>query len=216
MALIAAYRVFWAQPSAGIDGAVVEPATGISFPVLLRADGRTLTLLGVGVRTKVVVNVYAAAFYAEAVPMRAVSAPFKSAPVGKLAFERRLFAALADAASAKQVVLTFARSVGAQKIADALSAVPGASARARSELEACIVTKKGDLRKGDSLTLSWRGKDSLSVKSGSATLCSFRDRPLAAGLLAMYLGPEAVSPKLKASIAAGIKVLHAPAPAEPE
>lgn len=187
----------------------MEPATGIAFPTSLRADGKDLSLLGVGVRTKLVVNVYAAALYAEAAPMRAASAPFKAMSAGKLASEPRLFAALAEAAAAKQVVLTFARDVGAQKIAEALSAVPGASARARAELESCIVSKKGDLKRGESLTLSWRGKDSLGIKSGGSLLCSFRDRPLSAGVLALYLGREAVSPKLKASVAAGVKALHA-------
>jgi len=206
VALAAAYRLYRAQPAGGSGGAAVEPATGIAFPRTLRTDGKALTLLGVGVRTKFVVNVYAAAFYADAGLSRAALAPFKGVPVSKLASEPRLFAALSESPTTKQVVLTFARAVGAQKIAEALSAVPGASAKARAELEACIVSKRGDLRRGDQLVLNWRGRDGVSVRDGAggAALCAFRDRSLAAGLLAMYLGGEAVSPKLKASIAAGV------------
>lgn len=209
MVLVAYVYFFRRAPlSAGADG--IEPATGIAFPSTIRADGKPLALLGVGVRVKIVVNVYAAAFYAEPAAIRAVSAPFKDAPAAKLAANVKLFDALADSTSAKQVVLTFARDVGATKIAEALSAVPGASAKARADLEACVVRKNGDLKKGDSLSLAWKGRDAVAVKgSAGATLCTFRDRALAAGLIRMYLGKDAVSPKLKSSIAHGVKALHA-------
>jgi hypothetical protein len=205
-----AFVLFQGTPGAAAGGAVVEPSTGIAFAPSLRVDGKALSLLGVGVRTKLVVNVYAVAFYAEPAPMRAAAARFVALPPAKLRGEPRLFAALADASAAKHIVLTFARDVGAAKVAEALSAVPGASAKARAELATCIVGQ-GNLKKGDQLALSWRGKDGLAVKggSGAATLCSFRDRPLAAGLLGMYLGTEAVSPKLRTSIADGVKALHA-------
>jgi hypothetical protein len=209
VALVAYVYLFRRAPlSAGADG--IEPATGIAFANAIRADGKALALLGVGVRVKIVVNVYAAAFYAEPAAIRAATAPFKDGPAAKLTANAKLFDALADSPSAKQVVLTFARDVGATKIAEALSAVPGASAKARAELEACIVQKNGDLKKGDSLAIAWKGRDAVAVKSGSgATLCAFRDRALASGLVRMYLGKDAVSPKLKSSIAHGVLALHA-------
>lgn len=209
---LVAYAYFFRRAPLRAGAGGVEPATGIAFASAIRSDGKALALLGVGVRVKIVVNVYAAGFYAEPAAMRAASAPFTDAPAAKLASNAKLFDALADSASSKQVVLTFARDVGASKIAEALSAVPGASAKARAELEACIVQKNGDLKKGDSLALAWKGRDAVAVKGGAgATLCAFRDRALASGLLQMYLGKDAVSPKLKSSIAHGVKALHAAA-----
>ncbi|KAJ1635836.1 chalcone isomerase [Pavlovales sp. CCMP2436] len=203
-----AYNQFAPMKASAVaaGGAVVEPATGFAFDPLLRVDGKELSLLGVGVRSKLVVSVYAAGFYAEASAMRSATAPLLALP---LHGEPQLFVALAAASAAKYCVLTFARDVAATKVAEAFLSSPGGSAKSRKELEACIVTQQGDLKKGDQLALSWRGTDGFAVKSGfGTTLCSFRDRPLAEGLLGMYLGKDAVSPKLKASIADGIKALH--------
>jgi hypothetical protein len=213
--LIVAFATYWLYfrpaPSGGTGDTAVEPTTGISFSKAVRVDGKALSLLGVGVRTKIVVNVYAAALYAEQAPIKAATAAFKGRSGSQLAQDSKLFDAIANAPAAKQVLLTFARDVGAAKIAEALSAVPGASAKARAELEECLMTKQGDFKKGSSLALAWRGRDGLAVKSGAgATLCSFRDRALASGLLAMYLGKAPVSPRLKASVAEGVALLHAP------
>jgi len=182
-----------------------EPAVaGIKFANSVRVDNKKLELQGVGVRTKVVVNVYSAGFYAEQGPIDRATKPYAGKPGAKLAGDAGFFKAIQALGSAKAVLLTFARAVGADKVAEALSAVPGANAKSQQELHKCI-TRNGDLSKGDQLLFSWsKATDSVAVKSKSETLCTIKDADLAKGLLSMYLGGNAVSPKLKAAIASTI------------
>mmetsp|Transcript_10214 Transcript_10214/g.26532 ORF Transcript_10214/g.26532 Transcript_10214/m.26532 type:complete len:231 (-) Transcript_10214:25-717(-) len=177
-----------------------DPATGIKLPNEIKISGKSLELLGIGVRTKAgVVNVYSAGLYLTA-DVRKTLKPFAGKTSAQLARDPGFFTTVTAHSGPKAVILAFARDVAVAKVADALSAVPGARQSVKEELGKCI-TKNGDLRKGDQLMFNWAKKDTVLVKSKYETFCTIRDAPLASGLLGMYLGPQAVSPKLKASIA---------------
>lgn len=176
-----------------------DPATGIELSNEITISGTSLELLGIGVRTKVVVNVYSAGFYLPADVRKSLKA-FEGKTASQLTKNAAFFKAIENHKGSKAVILAFARDVGVSKVAEALMAVPGAKQSVKDELGACI-TKNGDLKKGDQLMLNWPKKGVVKVKSKTTTFCTISDEPLASGLLAMYLGDRAVSGALKASMA---------------
>lgn len=89
---------------------IVEPSTGVGFPM---EAGRGLKLLGVGVRKKLILDVYASAIYVTPDEMKKQLKDFKP---------KSVYHALIYGAFPKRMVLHFVREVGGDKIKNAFKA----------------------------------------------------------------------------------------------
>ena len=102
----------------------------------------------------------------------------------------------------KAVKLVFTMGIDQQKIATALSAVSGAKAEVVGRFHDLLLTGMGGkMQRGEELTLEWDGPAVMVAIRGKGA-GSIRDKALADGLLDLYLGPNAVSPSLKADVGA--------------
>jgi len=184
-------------------GNVVDPATQISFPP--KKDD--LGLLGVGVRVKKIgplaVKVYSVGLYADtnAVEKNIV----ETSPDGMYIGEN-FYRAVAGAKAHKQLELKFARGVGTDKVADALSKVPDVPQKTLTEFGNVLRTAIGDdgVKVGDTITLGWPAgsKDLVvDVRNKRAGVIKDTSLKLPAGVYNMFLGKDTVSPPLRKEIA---------------
>ena len=118
--LILAAAVVW-----GADAAVTESSTGKSFPAVRRvatdAGDAEVVCVGTGVRTKLVIKVYALGFYVEEAYRQKVRPGWqKQAPtIDRLQETPAFFDSLMRDAYVRQFELQFVREVEADKIQDA-------------------------------------------------------------------------------------------------
>ena len=174
------------------DGSMADAATGLVFPATQKFRvGGGLSLLGVGIRKKAVINVYSVGFYGSKAVARAVEGRSGKKACG----------AAISAKGPKAVQLTFVMGVGAAKMADALSNVDGVSQETKDAFGDMIITGMGGkMLKGETMTIEWKGSDVVVVTARGKLIGEMKDRDLHRGLLDIYLGPKSVSPSLKASI----------------
>lgn len=59
------------------------------------------------------------------------------------------------------------------------------------------------LKKGESMTLEWKGSDTVVATARGKVLGEMKDKDLFIGLLNVYLGPKTVSPSLRENIGVG-------------
>lgn len=187
-----------------------DVATGISFEPHAKLAGKSLDLLGFGVRVKqlgpVAVNVYSVGLYSEAAKLGGGSLkPWRGKTAKELGKAPDFYSALAAAPQTKVLLLKFARGVGAAKVADALSAVPGVDKATLDEFQALLLGLLGanGAAKGDTLSLAWGGgKAEVVVSMRGAATGKVASKQLPAALFGMFLDKASVSPPLKTSIAA--------------
>lgn len=166
----------------------MDPKTFISFPRSSSFKvGKDLSLVGVGTRSLAgVIKIYSAGFY--------VSPKIMKAP-GKNTDD------LMKDKGVKAIQLTFAMGVGADKVATALSGVPGVDQNVIDDFQQMLLKGMGKpFKKGESMTLEWTKKGNLQVTVRGALVGELSDVSLVSGLLKMYLGKKPVSPGLKADI----------------
>ena len=109
---------------------VKDAATGLTLPRTKRFSKATLTCLGVGVRAKSIavakVNVYTVGLYVDPKGARGSLEKYAGVDPKALSKDRTLYKTLGQAGGfTKYLHLVFARSVGAQKVVDALTSVKG-------------------------------------------------------------------------------------------
>lgn len=195
VALLAYWTALSSGNGAATDGSlIVDPATGIGFPPVQRFKvGKDLSLLGVGVRKKAVINVYAVGFYGHKSVAKAVGEKSK----------KKALEAIISAKGPRAAQLTFAMGVGAAKMAEALSNIDGVAQESKDKFSEMILTGiGGKMKKGETMTLEWKGSDVVVVTARGSPIGEMKDKDLFKGLLNVYLGPKSVSPSLKANIGA--------------
>ena len=166
---------------------VKEPATGISFSV---EDGG-YALLGVGVRKKLVFNIYAAALYVKVPdalePLREGKTPY--APIIYGAFPRKM-------------IMHFVRNVPGAKAKETfrsnLDRVMTAAERGQ-----CVEDRKryldsmgGDIKKGQRFVLDYRN-NRIRAWLGKKMIYETSNRVLIRGIFRIWYGPEPLSDDLK-------------------
>lgn len=109
---------------------LTDAATGLSLPRTKRFSKSDLTCLGVGVRAKSLgvakVNVYTVGLYVDQKPAKGALKKFARAEPGKLWADGSVFKVFGEQGGfTKYLHLVFSRSVGAQKVVDALTSVKG-------------------------------------------------------------------------------------------
>mmetsp|Transcript_916 Transcript_916/g.2117 ORF Transcript_916/g.2117 Transcript_916/m.2117 type:complete len:223 (-) Transcript_916:87-755(-) len=176
------------------DGMRVDSATGFAFPSSHKFKvGKDLSLLGVGTRKKAIINVYSVGFYGGKGVTKAIED--KS---GKDASN-----AVISSKGPRAALLTFAMGVGAEKMAEALTNIEGVKQSTKDAFGDMILNGiGGKLKKGESMTLEWKGSDTVIATARGQVLGEMKDKDLFTGLLKVYLGPKSVSPSLRANIGA--------------
>ncbi|CAM9813777.1 unnamed protein product, partial [Chrysoparadoxa australica] len=199
------------------SAAVEDPATGVTFArhgSFGKGGSIKAYCMGAGVRAKALVvanvNVYSAALYVEPKGAAKALASFSGTPSKTLANSKNFYGALMQPGFAKFVQLKFVRSVGAQKIVDALTAISDVSAEALESFSSMLLGGIGGaIKSGETITLGWSSKDVLLVSVRGKPLGEVKDAKLPAAVFDLYLGDAPVSPAAKAAWAAGVEGLMA-------
>lgn len=181
----------------------VDSATGIQFPVTQRfyfAPHSPMSLLGVGTRKLAVINMYSLGLYMGSNAAKALIQGIRNEEEDNNNNDNnnKCDAILASTAH-KAVTLTFQKSIGPEKIAEALSAVKAAEA-VKTKFRTMIVSSMGGkMLKGESMTLEWKGSngDILGVSIRNKYVGEVKDKALAWGVMDLYVGPKSVSPSLR-------------------
>jgi Chalcone isomerase-like len=171
---------------------VVEPASGVTFPV--KRDGATL--LGTGLRVKKIAfikaKVYAVGLY---VGDAALAGPL-SAHRGKTA-DPAFFKDLVWGDFPKEVVLHFVRNVGQGRIQDAMrEALEGA---AKGPLDA-FVSYFPEVKTGQECILRWGSGGVLETTMAGESRPPIRDKAFAAAVFALYVGEHPLQDDIKAGL----------------
>lgn len=166
---------------------VKEPATGISFSVV---DG-AYALLGVGVRKKLVFNIYAAALYVKVPdalePLRKGETPY--GPIIYGAFPRKM-------------IMHFVRDVPGEKSKEAFRSNLD-RVMTEAERDQCVEDRKryldsmgGDIGKGQRFVLDYRN-NRIRAWLGEKKIYETGNRVLIRGIFRIWYGPEPLSDDLK-------------------
>jgi len=181
-------------PSDAVDGEVVDPATGHSFPTVAKFHiGKNLQLLGVGTRKKAVLNVYSIGFYSNKATKKSLQDKSGKA----------LCDSLIDAKSAPRAIqMAFSMGVNAEKMAEALTNIEGVAESTKQAFGDMILTGiGGKLKKGERMTLEWKqGGQTVVLTARGKYIGEMKDKDLYQGLLNVYLSKKTVSPSLRANL----------------
>jgi len=160
---------------------------GVKLPDTVTVDGKTLSLNGAGVRTKMIVRVYVGGLYLEA--------PSKDA------------AAIISATEIKSMKLHMLRAVTGKKISGAIvegfennskAALP--QLKARLDQLAKLIP---DVKEGDEIDLTWIPDKGTQVSVRGTATGTIEGRDFADALFSVWLGPNPVQEDLKQALTGG-------------
>ncbi len=147
---------------------------GVTFPDTVQVGGKTLTLNGLGVRTKLIIDVYVAGLYL---------------PAKESAAEKIL-----ESDTARRMVMHFVYSVKKKQIAEAweegLKAnVPDASAEVKRNF-ASLSDWMEDIKKGQSLSLTYVPGEGTKVAVNGKEKGTLAGKATADAILSTWIGPK--------------------------
>ena len=199
-----------ASPRSAHAQLVTEPATGAAFETKKMVDGRGYTLVGVGVRKKLLSKVYAMGLYAEdveakrAFPSLAIKAGGRDK--ARLTAGDRAQAFLIWGAFNKIAVLHFARDVEAAKVrdgfAEGLADELGAKAPAdvHEAADAFLKLTEHDMKGGEELVLHTGPDGGIDVSIGGTSRGSVQNLKLVRAIWSMWLGQKPLSKDLRGEL----------------
>lgn len=180
-----------------ISASVQEPKTGVSFDETINQSGSDLVLAGVGVRTKMMVKVYAEALYVDP-SVKTDLAQYKSEAAKPT---ENLYNALITGDFAKLFVLHFVRDVSGDKVSDAMKealmkhpnlSAPDVQKDAQTFFKACTA----DMKEGQALKIFVKG-DEVTVIPPAGNPTVINNGKLADAIPAIWLGKTPISDDLK-------------------
>jgi hypothetical protein len=199
------------------DDTLVEPSTGFAFPLARKLDGHPLTLLGVGVRKKVVVKVYAMALYVDETEARRNFPPLVARAGG------RSRAALLSGDHAQQfaiwgafdklAVLHFVRDVDGEKIRDAFKEgledelSEKATPEMRKAAESFVGLFNRELKNGEEIEIRTDGDGHIGVTIAGEKKDGPQSAKLARAVWGVWLGAKPISTDLRKSLVDRIDLL---------
>jgi hypothetical protein len=171
----------------------IDPNTGLKFePTRDFLISRKMQLLGVGTRKKAILNIYSVGVYAS----KSIVTQWQSEKLPKNGL-KRCQTAIVDSRSPRAVQLKFSMGVGAEKIVEAVSGIPGVSPKTRQEFEEMIIKGiGGKLLKNEEMAFEWKGLDQITVSVRGKLIGTVKNKTLARGVLSLYVGQKSVSPSL--------------------
>jgi Chalcone isomerase-like len=178
-------------------GEFKEPKTGVGFSETMNHDGTELLLAGAGVRSKMMVKVYAGALYIDNAAKSAL-ASFKSKASKP---DQSLFDAVADGSFSKMFLLHFVRDVDSGKITEAFREsleknVDMKAADIQKDAEAFLTASKVDMKDGQEMKVFIKG-DEITVIAPSGVSQPIKNSKLAGGVARIWLGKNPISEDLK-------------------
>jgi Chalcone isomerase-like len=170
----------WVTPSPARD------VDGNQVPDTVSMDGKTLRLIGAGIRNKWMFNVYVGALYAEKPTFNAQN--------------------LINSEQVKRMELRMLRDVAKEKIVESIT--EGFEKQSKAQMPALksrldqLGAAIPDLKKGDVLGLTYV-PDKGVVISGAATETAIPGKDFADALFTVWLGPDPVDSGLKRKLLGG-------------
>ena len=197
-----------------------EPETGHTYAAAITAYGGATgraaqQLVGVGVRKKKVmgsaIKLYTVGLYVDSAGAKAA---LGSADGTAAALERLMGASVAQTLR----IVFESRLINAQRLNESFDDALLKDMQAAGETDNFSKLKAGfgkiDLKPGVQILISITEDGIISVEEpGKGVTATVESRKLCQGILSVYLGPSAVSPEAKASMAAGLPAALAPAEA---
>jgi hypothetical protein len=189
---------------------VTEPATSVTFEAKKMVDGRAYTLVGAGVRKKLIAKVYAMGMYAEdveakrAFPSLAIKAG--GSDKAKLTAGDRAQEFLIWGAFNKIAVLHFVRDVDGAKVreafAEGLADELGAKAAAelRDATEAFLRLCERDVKSGDELMLHTAPDGHIDVTIDGEQRGAVQNTKLVRAIWSTWLGSKPVAKELRGAL----------------
>jgi hypothetical protein len=179
---------------------LVDESTGVKFQPQITVEGTNYKCLGAGVRKVLFFKAYATTFCVEnEVPAAATAiAQANKANADKLAENANFYSTLIEQSGGKLVLMKLVRDISAERMAKAFreglsKVLPPA------KIDKLIAVIPGDAKEGQTVALFSQGnKLTIDMGGGKKTI---EDAEIAQKLWYVWLGPEGVSPTLKASIA---------------
>ena len=183
---------------------LTEPSSGVSFDAAPTYNGIAFSCLGVGLRKKFVVKVYAVTFCVEQAKAHDAVAAALAAAGGKASEDSQpFFTSLKDSPTAKAADMVFVRDVDKGKIAEAFeetlkNALGDDDKDGQAQFLALV---NRDIAKGDHILLTTQpdGTIHLAIAGHDGKVT---DAKVARHIWNAWLGPNGVAPSLKESIAA--------------
>ena len=166
--------------------AVAKDVEGTQVPDSINSDGKTLQLIGGGIRTKWMFSVYVGALYAEKPTFNAAN--------------------LIKSEQAKRMDLHLLRDVGKDKIVESIR--EGFEKQSKAQMPALqgrldqLAAAVPDLKKGDVLSLTYV-PDKGVVVAGAAKETVIPGKDFADALFSVWLGPDPVDSDLKRKLLGG-------------
>ncbi len=211
---------------------VTETNTKIQFPVQRPAERgvERLDLTGIGLRTKTIfrVKVYAIGLYVDPYGAQDIVGAYTDHTADQLRGSRRFYEILCEDNFTKSLVLTFARNVGGDDIAEAFSdsikprlrtaadskEMPDATAELAT-FESFFDASK--LKKGSIIELTWHSDNRLTTTVDGVAKPAIKSPALCWALFDTYLGTDPIQSKIKNRLVSTFpEVLDAELPERPE
>ncbi len=204
--VILSFLAYSSEANAG-GGALIDKTTGTEFDQITTEEGEGFKCLGTGVRKLVVANVYAVAFYVDAVHADALVERYVAehlagmkgdGPFKALREDRRFFQMLAATKHNRLAVLKMQRNVSQKQLATSIrrslrSLLPD------EKLDKLTAAITAGAKKGQVVRISARGAKLRIDVAGAVR--TFEDDEVTQKLFLVWLGPKSVSPTLREDIA---------------
>lgn len=175
---------------------VKEPKTGVSFQDTKDAGGKTLSLSGVGLRSKMMFKVYAGALYLDP-SAKSDLASFKAQAANP---PQALYDAICKGAFTKMFVLHFVRDVDHGKITESFQEGLEKSIKTdgpdAADVKAFLQAAGADVKEGQEISVLI-GSDEITVTTPAGTSKAIKNANLANAIAAIWLGKDPISDDLK-------------------
>jgi Chalcone isomerase-like len=178
-------------------GEFKEPKTGVGFSETINHEGADLFLAGAGVRSKMMIKVYAGALYIDTAAKSALEQVKSKA--GKP--DQSVYDAIADGNFAKMFLLHFVRDVDSGKIIEAFKEsleknVDMKVPDVQKDAEAFLTASKVDMKEGQEMKVFIKG-DEITVITPAGSSQPIKNSKLAGAVARIWLGKEPISEDLK-------------------
>lgn len=174
-----------------------EPKTGVGFSETMNHEGTDLMLAGAGLRSKMMVKVYAGALYIDSAAKSSLT-QFKSKASKP---DQSVYDAISDGNFAKMFLLHFVRDVDSGKITEAFNeslqkTIDMKAADVQKDAEAFLSASKVDMKEGQELKVFVKG-DEITVTTPSGSAQPIKNAKVAGAVSRIWLGKNPISEDLK-------------------
>jgi hypothetical protein len=199
---------------------VQEPSTGHSFESAAKIDGRPYALVGLGVRKKVMIKVYAMALYVDEAEGRhgfpALVSRAGGSDHAKLTNGDHAQSFVMWGTFGKQAVLHFVRDVDAGKIRSAFQdgledeLSDKAPADIKQGAQAFLAMFDKDMKEGQEIVLRTTADGKIEAEVAGSKKSGPQSPRLARAVWGIWLGPKPISADLRRGLVERIDVLGKP------